>query len=159
MGDYNKLRGCIEVPTTNGPLYLCAQVSNDTKAKYEDWLEGRARRRPFELKQSGDIDDAEFKQSMRSVQEACAAGTFSWGGDAWMMSLGQFPGIISFASILAKDAESGAREMNGSILLPKDILERFFVDQASTECVSDAIREVTSSTPNFLAPPVRGKGL
>lgn len=96
---------------------------------------------------------------MRSVQEACAAGTFSWGGDAWLMSLQQMPGIIALASVLARDQESGARELNGATLMPASLMNKHMGDTMSTEAVSGAISLIASVTENFLAPPVRGMGV
>lgn len=157
MGDFNSIQGCMEVPMTGGILYLAAQVENLSKARYEDWMEGRVRRRSFELLQAKEIDVNMHRESQKLVRDGCASGTFSWGGMAWLDSLRQLPGIVALSSILASDPESGAREKNGGIITPQAILSKYAVDAISREMLEGAISQIIEKTPNFTAPPVRGE--
>lgn len=144
MGDFNKIDGAKEIPIPGGVLKL-GRLTNRVKAQYEDWMEARARLRVFQLRAS--LDEKEFKESMQAVQEACASGAFSWGGDAWLASLKQVPGIVKLVCFLSEAAKDKADETK--------VLE-LMVDPQYAEGLVVAVREVLDSSSNFLVPPVRG---
>ena len=143
MGDFNTMNGVVEVPLPDGKsLKLARFVKNKVKAKFEDWLETRARKRVFEVKDQ--LTPQEFKESMRAVTEAAASGSLSWGGDAWVSSLQQMPGIVEMARLLAESA--------GEKVEPSQVHEYLLQGVP----IGDVVREALTSTPNFLSPPVRG---
>lgn len=151
------------MPTTDGPLYLASAVTNRVKGQYEDWLEGRARRRAFDMRTQ--MDDKEFKETMRAVQEACAAGTFAWGGAAFESSLEQVPGIVKMVALLANDKEVKRQHPEQAVdesrvleLIGDKSMRRADPNDAEKHkhLLVSALEEIIKSTPNFLTPPNRG---
>ena len=147
MGDYNKLDGIKEIPVpceviSTGVLKL-GRLTNRVKAQYEDWMEARARKRVFDLRAS--LDKQEFLESMQAVQEACASGSFSWGGDAWLSSLRQLPGRIKMIVLLANDEKVTESAVLGLAKLPEIF-----------SALASEVRALLESSPNFLYPPIRG---
>lgn len=158
MGDYNKLEVAMEIPTKLGAVKL-GRLTGSVKAKYENWLEGRARQRVFDLRET--LGPQNYKESMKSVQEECAAGTFSWGGDAWRSSLQQLPGIVKIGCLLTDSAQAGQgfdeEKLIEIIVDESQEAERIKAAGAiSVTPLTTAIMEAMSACPNFLAPPMRG---
>lgn len=161
MGDYNRLDGILEIPLTQGSLFLSQQLTYRIKAKYESWLELTARKRLFKIKE--DLDAMEFKASMQAVQEAVGAGTFCWGGDAWLASINQAPGMVKLVMLLAESADAKMKQSQGlteakiwEILQDKS--NSVASPKGGTESqLTLAIRELMNSQPNFMSPPTEGE--
>lgn len=136
-------------------LYLRSRVRNDVKAKYEDWLEGRARRRLFEKK--GEMTVDEYKDSLRAVATGVAAGDYSWGGDAWRHSWTQLPGQVKMLHLLANDADdllnSQGREPQR---LTESAMLHHYIDKGVGPILGQFLIDVRTADPNFLESPVRG---
>lgn len=143
MSDHNDIDGVYEVPTSSGPIKLRSIVTNRVKALYESWLAAMPRRRVFDQHKEGFLNDREFKEALQSVDASDAAGTFSWGGDAWLASLQQLPGIVKMVTLLADVDEDRVLDV--------------VTDDASFVALKQAVATVVKSTPNFLSPPKRGK--
>lgn len=141
----------MEMPTPAGPVYLSASITNGVKARYEDWLEGRARRRVFELKDQ--MGPEEFHESMRSVTESSGAGVFSWGGAAFITSLKQMPGIVKMVVLLANTKK--VRQAHPEQTITEDHVLGMMSDPAMTVVFKEAIGGVIQGSPNFLTPPTR----
>ena len=172
MGAFNSLKGCVElpVPTTEecpeGKVYLRAHIPPRVKAEFETWMESTARRAVFHLRPGGtahpdeQLQPDEYKESMRAVTEAIGAGTFRWGGDAFLQSINQIPAITRLVVLLSRSAD---RMMHSDQKLTE---ERVLGLIDSTQenggpcwmAVCDVIRSIFDSTPNFLAPPTTGAG-
>ncbi len=187
MGDHNKLNGVYELHLPEGKTFhLSRRITNEIKARYEDWLEGAARRRVINAFKSGELSAEEFKLSMEATSSASAAGKFSWNGEAWQESLQQLPGMVKLFSLLAQASGKEQKADDGAIL---ELLQRqYFVGegeggwlvhgedgqkvlgpfgsevQARTEAEAAlpgtlfllALKEIQSTSPNFRSPPVRG---
>lgn len=136
-------------------LKLRSRIRNIVKAKYEDWLEYRARRRVFDMKVNFSVD--EYKDSMRAVADGVAAGDFSWGGDAWKHSFTQLPGQIKMLSLLAADADELliSQQQEPQRISDTDMLQHYR-DEHVGVLLGQALLDIRRSDPNFLAAPVRG---
>ncbi len=62
------------------------------------------------------MDANRFSRSLMALQAGIGAGTFSWGGDAWLSSINQLPGMTRLASILAETADPNQDFSNDRIL-------------------------------------------
>lgn len=169
MGDWNQFDGVIEIglPTVEqcgenkdlvalvqklgGVLKMRNRCRNKVKAQYEDWLENRARRRVFDLRTS--MSQKEFAESLGAVTLCCAAGTLSWGGEAWESSLQQLPGIVKIVQLFANDLD--ATQVKQAEITESDILFLAHVDPPLQ--LNMVVRDILHSTPNFLSPPDRTK--
>lgn len=149
MGDYNKIsEGVVEVPTAEGPVRFSSSVKPRTKARFENWIEARARSRVFVLKD--ELAPDEYHASMQAVQEAVGAGTFRWGGDACQQALRQIPGITYMIVLLAAEVE----QVNGKIDEAR-ILRHMSDPQVAPHMVAAFHAIVEESGPNFLLMPTR----
>lgn len=155
MGSYNKMADDVwEVPVPEGAVRFSARVTYGMKAEYEDWLEGRARKRLFELRPT--LSDQEFKESMRSVQETSASCGFGWGSDSWLASINTIPGSVKMMWIMARAVKQEA--LNGVPLTEEKLLD-WMQDPTVRANLTGCVREILSSAqtvPNFLFPPIRG---
>jgi len=151
-GDYSRIDGVYEVPIPGGSLHLVNRIANSTKAAFEDWLEGQARKRVFQIR--GQLEPQEFKESMRAVAEASGAGSFSWLGDAWLAAMNQVPGVVKMVCLLANHPK--AKERNGKAIDESYILALAQADKKTLHVLSEAIKEIGESDPNFTHPPTRG---
>jgi hypothetical protein len=100
----------------------------------------------FQLHKAKELDEAEYKASLRATTEACAAGTFAWGGDAWIASVQQIPGVVKLTCLLAESA--------GHPIEEKTVIE-IMADPASKAGLVAGIKEVMASCPNFMEGPDR----
>lgn len=157
----NKIDGILEIPISGPPeepicIYLSRQVTNNVKARYEDWLEGRARRRVFKFKE--ECNAKEYQDSMDAVARQAAAGTFEWSGDAWEVSLRQWPGIVKMIQLLSEDADQKLEAANKPPQkLTEDTIYSWTSDEVTGGVLQMALKEVISASPNFRSPPIRGK--
>ena len=181
MGDFNKIDGCYELPLPRdkcppcdgsgkdkdaecvhcrgdgcvGPeltIKLRGRVRNIVKALFEDWLEGQARRRVFDMRQT--MNPQEFRESMDAVARGVGSYTFAWGGDAWAVSLGNIRGQAKYFYLLMQDAD---RLTNERQTYEEPDFIRWLKSRDMAVMFADANKQIMDATPNFLAPPVRGE--
>lgn len=153
VGSFNQLDGILELPFPDGPLYLSRQLDGYCKAEYEDWLEARARRRPFHLLKMKKISGMEFKKSMEAVQTAVASGALSWGGDACNQSMEMGPGLVMMVHILAKVAGKKRPEYKDQNCSVERIYRIVQSGEEWQTMIALALKEVMSASPNFMLPP------
>lgn len=169
MGSYNALDGVIEIPLPNGRAFrVSRQVTNRIKARYEDWLESRARKRVFRLRPDPKSDDPdlltaeEYAESMEAAMEAATVGVFAWGGTAWLKSLNTVPGAVQLLWLLANEADRKLPADQRLNLSPPDIvqiiedpeLRTMTPEGRPTSVLLTAMKEVLTASPNFTLPPV-----
>jgi len=182
VGSYNKLESVLEVPLEAAICTTCQEtpgkvgdescpvcegsgkskqersvklrgrIRNIVKCEFEDWLEYQARRRLFVMKDK--LTPAEYDESFDKLQEGIASYTFAWNGKAFVSALSQLPGQVQLLMLLAKDAD----RLTGK---PQDVTEVDLAkalrdDHPSSRMLVAAIRTAMDSSPNFLAPPIRG---
>lgn len=176
MGDYNKIDGVYEVPVKGGPIYFKSRVTNRVKAAFEDWLEGQARRRVFDLRKTMSPD--EFDASMSAVTTESGAGTFRWGGTAYEKAIVQLPGLVKLAALLAdgvpdqKVDESRLLDLMTEAEVVKEGAGWFIVyrdgskdgafeteeaakHNTSAYTIVQAVNQIRRADPNFFSPPNR----
>ena len=66
--------------------------------EYEQWLISQARRRVEDLRDQMTTD--EIREARVAVDRMIASGAFSWGSDACIESLRQWPGYLRFSEII-----------------------------------------------------------
>lgn len=149
----SKIDGVLEVPISETEtLHLSKRVANRVKCRYEDWLEGRARRRVFQLK--AEMSAKEYQDSMDAVARQAAAGTFEWAGDAWETSLKQMPGIIAMIRFLADEADL---HLQSPQKLNEETIFGWMANETTRDVLVGAMKEVMSASPNFPCPPIRAR--
>lgn len=157
MGDYNNMGGFIEVPLPEGEgqLFLASKVKQKVKRAFENWLEGRARKRVFQLRQSEEIDEMEYKEAQKSVSECSASGVFSWGGDAMQQAIRQIPGMVEMIRLLAWSAGTkGEPNPNGEEPITASRIMELFNKGVR---FGEYIQQIIDASPNFLHPPIPGE--
>ncbi len=164
MGDYNQMAGCFELHVPEGSVYLRAIVPPRVKGEFESWLEASARRNLFELRPGGpapkdqQLEPDEYQESLQASVEASGAGTFRWGGAACLKAFQQIPGMMQMVILLSRSAD---RVMRIDQKLTEERILGWIDNTAERggpvwQGVIAAIKQILSSTPNFLAPPTRG---
>jgi hypothetical protein len=143
MGDYNILDGVLTVPTKGGELRIKRQIPPAVKAAFEDWLELTARRRVYHLRK--ELGETEYVANMEFVQTCSAAGKYRWGGEAMRSALGDLPGAVQLIVLLCHEA--GQRDVTPSQVL------RIMADESDRAILLNALKEVTTSSANFMEPP------
>lgn len=147
---YSQIDGVVHVPLHDRTLYINSQVTGDVKSAYQSWLTGRPRRRVFDMKREGKLDDDEFKQALHSINIDDAACIFEWGGEGWRESLKQFPGIVKMITLLANDIDLKK--------YPQSVSEMdvwgWIGDKDIQEVLIASFVEVMNTSPNFLCPPM-----
>jgi hypothetical protein len=164
--NYNKLDSCVELPLPEGNVYLRGHIPPRVKAEFETWMESTARRKVFYLRPGGQaleeeqLQPDEYKESMRAVTEAVGAGTFRWGGDAFLQSINQVPALTKLTVLLSRSADRVMKidqKLNEEKVLS-------WIDSSQEKggpvwlMVCEVLKGVFDSTPNFLAPPMTGAG-
>lgn len=131
-------------------IKLRGRFRNIVKCEFEDWLEYRARRRLFDMRDQ--LSPSEFNESFTKLQEGIASYTFAWNGNAYAAAVGQVPGIVKLLSLLAKDADRLTGKPQD--ITESDILKAFKHEQGTM--LVQSLRQIMSASPNFHSPPMRG---
>lgn len=158
MSEMTKMGGLEEVHLADGSsVFLCGSFTMGVKWDYIDWMESRARKRVFQLKKKKLLDEDEYHESLRTVQECASSGTFMWGGPAWQASFnsmpGQFYAIHLLALHAARDLPSGPVPANDPVPQASDVVD-YFKDKDVSKQFVDALGRIINSDPNFVkAPP------
>lgn len=168
----SKIDGIEDVLLPNGKtVQMLMRVPNRVKVKFERWLHLNARRALFDIAE--ELEDDAFQASLANIAEESAAGTFSWGGKAWLKAVRpppgvHSPGIMHMVMLLMQEA--------GEKLTEAELLDMYFdpaqvmtkkVHEDGTETsepsgitaaivLTDSVIRTLRATPNFLSPPTRG---
>lgn len=151
-GDYNSIDSIMEVPLPDGStLYVAGQITNWTKCRFEDWLEGQARKRPFDLRDQ--LTTQELKESLAAVVEASAARKLAWGGEAFRAALSDAAGVLKMLVLLTKDADRRMKKDQGMTMTK---MLHLCADPAMKEVMTSVTQQVLkASQANFFDPPIR----
>lgn len=152
-GEFNPLEGVLEVPLANGKsIKLSRRVTNRIKARFEDWLELRARKSLFAIKRGLSVD--EYRESLDSISRISAT-ELKWGGPVMNEALQNLVGIVKFINLLAK----AAFELQGNPLseVTEGEILVMMQDPHDSEALVAAYKQVMEEnrSVNFLSPPDR----
>lgn len=160
MGDFNALEGVIAIPISETETFdMWGQVPGRVKAKFEDWMELRARRRPFRFR--SEFTGPEYREMQDAVARTVGSGQFRWCGDAFWAAIQSGPGVMALAWMLAEHAwhVRGGMSVEGKPLPQPTIdgVAALMKDEKTREDITSAVKSVLDATPNFLAPPSPGE--
>lgn len=160
MSELTKQGGVETIHLPDGrEVYLAGSVPQGLKVDFVDWMEARARKRIFQLRKKGELEEDEYKESLRSVNESVAANLLGWGTDAWEASFRSMPGQIKMFALLARWAEPypDGRPRNDPCPDESGFLA-LYQDKDVAIQLGEALQRILNSSPNFIEPPMEGTG-
>lgn len=133
-------------------IRLSRRVTNRIKARFEDWLELRARKSLFAIKK--DLSIEEYRECLDSISRISPT-EMKWGGPVMTEALQNLVGIVKFIALLAK----AAHELRGDTVseVSEGEVLAMMQDPHDSAALVGAFKTILEDNrkANFLDPPDR----